>query len=427
VFFASRPIIRPRKGVSEVMGALLLIVVVVVAVAVLASFVAVAEKSAQTRQTYLTSVHNDNLQITFAQFTQLTPSASNTMCSGPTPCWASVTLTIRNLNTESSGLSQIEVAGFWADQWEEVDSTGNVIGIFGPQASSVTTTYPDLGAQMPIPARGTVFVELTFPTSTSTGVDNFPPGMATDPLVTQSITITMLSELDNFFTIVYNPPTAIAHVSIASINDQYYNRDVVSLDGSLSTAANQTSIVSYAWNVLVPYADNPSGCTDAAFSTSTQYYAATVTGETTQFLQESSLPTTSSPTVTLSDYCLTGPFEVSLTVTDSRGFTATSSPIIVAPDSNMAPTATFSACLATGTSPYTCNTSGTTIIGEVATIFGTPPALNTQMTIIDNGVSQLTPVNSTGGYQFICPSGTTTTTVQVLLNALPPQTLMCPT
>ena len=408
--FSSRPIIKPRRGVSEVMGALLLIVVVIVAVATLASFVAVAEKSAQTRQTYLTSVQNDKLQITFAQFTlnasdSLSLPPNNYCPAGPVSCWASVTMTIRNLNTEPSSLNQIKVAGFWASQWEQVDNIGTNLGFYGPQV----TSSPNLGALMPIPARGTVFITLMFPTPTSTDF----LGMSAEPLVTQSMSITMLSGLENFFTTVYDPPTTVGQVSVSSVSYQYYDRDVLSLDASQSVGANQSTLTSYQWSITVPPAGS---CNTAGLSMSTAAKVP-VMGRTTQFFQEN-FPKLlgSSPA-----YCLAGPFSVSLSVTDSRGFVGTWGPVTIADDSNMAPIASFSATTS-GSCSVSCTVSGT-----VGSIFGTATASSTTILLAYPGGQKTVVIpagSSTWGPSpsITCASGNN---ILVTLGALPAQILGC--
>lgn len=82
--FGRRRFSRRRPGISEVLGALLLIIVVVAAVASLAYFIAETEKAAQARNTYLTSVANENLQVPYAQFSPGSPSVQWELdCSTP--------------------------------------------------------------------------------------------------------------------------------------------------------------------------------------------------------------------------------------------------------------------------------------------------------------------------------------------------------
>jgi hypothetical protein len=61
-------------GISEVIGALLLIIVVVAAVASLSVFLAQATTNAENRSSYLTNLKNEILQIPFAQFAPNNPS-----------------------------------------------------------------------------------------------------------------------------------------------------------------------------------------------------------------------------------------------------------------------------------------------------------------------------------------------------------------
>src|SRR5271157_3230015 len=170
--FYVRPLSSSRRGISEVMGALLLIVVVVVAVASLATFVAQAQTNAQNRSVYLSSLKNENLQVMFAQF----------KAAGSAPSrWSNVTLTIRNTNTADSQLSQIRVGNYWVPKWYLAFSNG-------------TRTNQQFGNALPplvVPAKATenVFVDLT-------GAPKF--------LRNSSVTLTLLTTTGNFFTTVYS-------------------------------------------------------------------------------------------------------------------------------------------------------------------------------------------------------------------------------
>jgi hypothetical protein len=68
-----------------------------------------------------------------------------------------------------------------------------------------------------------------------------------------------------------------------------------------------------------------------------------LSGKTTRFLQEGGLTSlTEFQPETTGGYRLTGPFEVSLVVTDSLGFTATSNEALVSIDPAMDPVASIS-------------------------------------------------------------------------------------
>lgn len=255
--------------------------------------------------------------------------------------WSSVELSIRNSNTANSGVSQIKAGNYWF-QWKQVDSTtGNATGpLFGFG-----------GVYMPIPAKGTLNVKLDF------GV-----GGHVEPARDASITITLLTVAGNFFTTVYNSPTADGQVGVSTINDQYFNRDVVSMDGTQSQGANGSQIVSYIWTVDVEHSS--AGCTVANLGTAEDYVPVTVSGTVAKFLPEAFQSSTLNP---LSNFCLTGPFAVSLEVIDSAGFIGYTDPITVGADPNMAPPASLT--LVSNT--ITVNGMATVTV-EMTDIFGNP-------------------------------------------------------
>jgi flagellin-like protein len=311
MIIAFRPAPRRSRGISEVMGALLLIVVVIVAVAALASFVAVAQSNAESRSVYLSSVKNENLQIVFSQF-----KASK---SSPA-LWKNVTLTIRNTNTGDSQLSQVRVSNYWVPKWYLANSNGTI--------ASPAQFFGSARPPLLVPAKGTenVFLNLT-------GGPSFYRNA--------SLSITLLAATGNFFTTNYSPPTAIAQVGVATLSYQYFNRDFVSMDATRSQGSNDSQIMSYSWLVGIPYYNatygNPDGCTGAAFGNPSYYQNVKVTGELVRFFQEASIKPSQ-----LGNYCLSGPFKVGLSVIDGNGFIGNSTSTTISADPNMAPTATLS-------------------------------------------------------------------------------------
>jgi len=377
------------------MGALLLIVVVVIAVATLASFVSVAETNANNRSSLLTSLKNENLQVVNAAFQ---PTSSNPMQ------WNNLNLTIRNSNTEQSGLSQIEISNstsnYWVPSWYIINSTDQL----GMKYS------PILGQYLTFPPKATISVYLNLTNAASTLAF----------LRTSSITITLLTKAGNFFYAVYDPPTAEAQVGISSISYQHFNRDVVSLDGSESLTSNTTKITSYFWTVEVPLVNltySALDCTPAEFSNPGNYTAVTFSGETTQFLQEAF-----SNLLPPANYCLTGPFRVSLQVTNSENFISTSLPVIISEDSSMAPTATVAA----NTNGSNCSSPGT-ITATVNDIFGRPVPNATVLAAVSGSFTP--PLNSTystkanGEVIIHLDSCVAPSTVTFAVDSLPPATI----
>ena len=412
MFYASRPIIGPRKGVSEVMGALLLIIVVIVAVASLASFVSIAESNAQKRQSYITSVTDENLMITGAQF------ASSSIAPNQ---WAEIHLTVRNTNTAPSTLTQIKAGDVWLSSWSVTSqNTGDGTPVlYGGGHFSLT-----------VPAKGVVQVNLENLTCTiMTGcfANQVSEGSGLDQglLTSNSLTIELLTANGNFFNSVYNPPTSLAQVGISSLSYQYFSRDVVSVDGSKSLSSNNTRIESYSWTVEVPVtttfnATSP-GCTNTAFTYPSDHVTVGFSGELGQFHQEA-FPALS-PAV---DYCLTGPFQVGLLVTDSLNFTSTSQASIIPQDSNMAPPSSFSAFAGVPPSTTCGGVYPCTISGTVMTVLGTFPAPNTATMIINfPGGTTTASVSSTTGKYSTTITCSSAGTITVSLNQLPSQALSC--
>lgn len=310
MFFASRSIIRHRRGVSEVMGALLLIVVVVVAVAALASFVSVAEANATSRQAYLTSVKNENLQITGAQFN---PNPN----PGLTSEWYTANLTVRNTNTAPSTLSYVKVGGAWLRTWEvSGQKFGNGSDIFfgsGRSGEFVLNT-------LTIPAKGVVQVNLNF-TTVGTTKDL---GLQRN----STLTIVLLTAAGNFFTTIYDPPTAAFTESVVQTPFLSASRDLLQFNGGQSTNGNGT-VQSYQWTIEVP----PQSWNGQWNSTAVETF--TASGRIFTY-----------PEDLLSQGCFAtqkctldeaGPILVTLEVTDSNGFTSSTLPTIIAPDQALSP------------------------------------------------------------------------------------------
>jgi len=386
----SRRTVASRKGISEVMGALLLIVVVIVSVAALASFIAVAQANAENRSVYLSSVKNENLQILLAQFgaNKATPWV-----------WANVTLTVRNTNTGDSQLSQIRVGSYWIPKWYLADSNGSI----AKPAQLFGSSRPPLL----VPAKGTENVFLNF-----TG----GPGFYRNA----SMAITLLAATGNFFTTDYSPPAAVGIVGLAPVSYQYFSRDVVSLDATHSLGSNGSQIMSYDWVVGIPFnnATNPDGCTEGAFSHSSYYQNVKVTGQLERFFQEASIK----PSL-IGNYCLAGPIKVDLSVIDSNGLIGNSSSTVVPVDPNLAPTATLTA----GAGGASCG-SPITISVDVQDVFGrgVPNALVLAAHTGDIDVMPSYTMGANGMDTINGLSCTIPSTVTFTVDALPPATVSIP-
>lgn len=303
----------PRRGVSEVLGALMLIIVVVVAAASLAAFLSRAQEDAQARQSLLTSVKDENLQVQDPLFS---PQAG--------AVWKSLTVSVRNLNTAQSGVWQVQVNGQWLPSWTEVSPSNATL-----QRGSSS------GVALVVPAAATVRLYLPLYWSGIAVLDN------------QSVKVTVMSSSGSFFTSVFLPPVPVFGSTIATASYGQETRDVVQLDGSGSYSVN-ASIDGYSWAVTVP----ASSCTLAGLASDN--ITATLTGETVKYLPEALFTPAQLGDDAPSSYgaCITGPVSVALTVTDSDGLRSTSAPMVVSSeDQAIAPAVTVAcqdSCLAGG-------------------------------------------------------------------------------
>jgi hypothetical protein len=325
--------LQRRRGVSEVVGALLIILILISALASLAFFLSTSQKQAQVRNSYLSGVQDDDLQIIDAQFW---PSVDH---PGD---WANMNVTIENLSTQGSELAAIGVNGSWLRGWDEVDPLMSL----GPVNNAVP---------LAIPSKASVSVELSF-----TNATDFPYGIDNIPSISSPMTIVVESASGNFFSKLYSPPTAIGTASTQTANYGGVTRDTIDLDGSKSQAVGG-SIQSYSWRIDV--ATVAGGCTLSSPD------VFTVDGETIQYPSEMFSSGSGMTTFSLMNDCVNGPIEATLTVTDQNGFNSTSQPLVVPADPNIDPAGsiTVSKIETPGTSGTSTSATSTTLTYSAAT------------------------------------------------------------
>ncbi len=99
--FRPRVIGRKNAGISEVVGAMILLIVVVVAVGSFAYYLSATQQAAQSRQTYINSVKNEDLINQHIQLASHHISVRNSvvLCPFPTPASPSEPCPISGVNT----------------------------------------------------------------------------------------------------------------------------------------------------------------------------------------------------------------------------------------------------------------------------------------------------------------------------------------
>jgi flagellin-like protein len=395
---------RERKGVSEVLGALLLIVVVVAAVASLSVFLTQAQTNAQNRDAYIISVQDENLQVAYAQFYPNNPSiqweldAANgslshsyyvqmispstvtiTRIGSPIASYTE-TLVDGNFNNIATGVAAtvtlvapgvIDFSGtgytFNPARWTNVTITVRNLntaqsGIYQlkvndnwmPQWEQVDQTGQSLLATggptmvaLVVPAKSSVTLNLTLSTF--------------DIAKSSSIIFTVLSSAGNFFTADYSPPVAVVKSSTTLENFQITTRDVLTFDGSQSFSTG-SAVSNYMWRIDVPLVS--AGCTSGAFSNPAKFDSVYVNGPTVQYTPESLF----NPSQLTND-CISGPIRATLVVADDNGLLSTSQPIIATQDANIAPIGSLSASNVEATNATT-SAKYATVIVQVNDIFG---------------------------------------------------------
>lgn len=353
-------LMRKRPGVSEVVGALLLIIVVVTAVASLSYFLVNAQQNAQNRSSYLTDLKNENLQVVYASFSWQAVAPPPTHDQGT---WNQVVLSVRNANTLSSGLQGILVNGQYISRWYQVSAPGPFSPTGTPSAVLGTSVPPLL-----IPAKATEYIMLDGATG------SLPGGVL---LTNATLQITLVTESGNYFKTSWSPPTALPAATVSTRNYQAVPQDELTLSGGQSYAENAT-VVGYSWAISVP-----TSCGATTYDT-----AKGVGGETLAYAPEALFPTT------YATDCITGPISATLTVADSNGFNATSQPIVVPPDPSLDPPSSLSVVSVTSGLPGT-------IIIQVEDAYGTP---------VDN---EFVAAEASGGLTLMTSSSTTNTMGQV--------------
>jgi len=397
-----------RRGVSEVLGALLLIVVVVATVASLSIFLSQATANSENRNAYLTGVQNENLQVTSIQLEPSNPAVQWELDHCPTPKCppnglvvfyltpinsTAVTLNQQNTTTSSTALlvgftySQIvtgTTANIVAGPPETIGLGSGGLYTFNPATwENATITIRNLNTAQSglyqlninqnwmtswreVSQTGSVVsylgatkpaLDIIAKSSVQIYVDvgkfySFPKDAPFD--------IEVLSSAGNYFDANYAPPVAIATASSTTENYLITTRDITTLDGSHSFSSN-VAIQSYVWKIDVP---DVSGCSVSDFTVPSNYTSAYISGETVSYLPESLFPTDLSDT---SGVCITGPIRATLTIADSNGFLSSSQPIILPEDPNIAPPANINLVTA---GPFSCPLTDSPITLVVNNIYG---------------------------------------------------------
>lgn len=256
-----------NRGVSVVVGALMLIIIVVTAASALALFVSEAQKGEMERESHIAAVGNEELVVSYIDLEK-----SSTF-------WGSMNITILNLNVENSYVTAISVNDRYATNCTSDGETFN------------------LANRLLIPAAGSKEVHLNFTSDFTTRL-NISAG--------EPITIRLITSLTNSFERTFKQPTSIIRTGIEMEDLGVADRAVLVLDGSDSF--DDGSIVKWNWTLWDASNTVPQGnWSDTNKITRFEY-----SGKMVRVISNSS-----------------GPFKVRLTVKDDTKMEGTSKNITI--------------------------------------------------------------------------------------------------
>lgn len=208
-----RALIRDSRGVSNIIGALLLVAITIVAAAGFAIMVSQIQKAEMERQSLLDAVKGEKLQIM-----SISPTLNGSRISR-------LDLSVLNLDARESRVNAVLVNGRPASNFSSFDEAGN---------EANHTYYMPLE----IPAGRSRLLSVNFS-------KNYPSQYNVSSA--EPLEVTLITSRANNFKKVFFPPTAVAGVEITTEDLGIADRDVLILDGSKSF--DDGSILGYRWTI----------------------------------------------------------------------------------------------------------------------------------------------------------------------------------
>lgn len=222
---------RTARGIAEIVGTLMLILIVITAAVALAAFVATYEKQLLAEQNTANQQKLENLKI--LSITPV-PDASNSSR------WSSFSFVLASEYINPSIVDSISLNGqplqaFWA---VNLSNPNGVPVAYSSSTLSLLTLAP----------RQQVIVEVNLTLGPGGHFDSIynPSFFLT---TTDYIEVSVYTQLQNTFSAVFIPPTAIAVVSSLATYSGGLYETIPILDGSNSFAATNETVVEWDWNV----------------------------------------------------------------------------------------------------------------------------------------------------------------------------------
>jgi len=220
------------RGLSEIVGTLMLVLIVVGAAVAFSAFIASYQKQVQAEEQ---QAHNRALE----DFRVL---GMNLTLNGTTPTnVAFLNFTLANLDVQNSTVTGISLNGNPVRSYAAF--------LIDPHTGSASGTLVPPGFELNVTpgTQAWIKVNLQIGSTGPTGYSMFAPSYVLS--VTDHVKINIYTGLVNDFVQTFIPPTAVAFVSsIQSWNGMSYVNDPV-LDGSQSLQAGNATILSWDWTV----------------------------------------------------------------------------------------------------------------------------------------------------------------------------------
>jgi flagellin-like protein len=307
---------RNEEGVSVIVGTLLLILITVTAAAGLAIMVSQMQKDEMNRQSHLSSVKNEQIQITGVTFDS-GPAELDRFYWPPNSTlntsYRSVTFTLSNMNTEESRVIGISINDVYSHNFTVIADSST------PYYVPYNFSSKDPSSYLSVPASGSEKVRINFTN------DFYSPPQHIGH--NDQITIRVMTTLYNTFEKSFQPPNPVIVSNTEAQNLGTIRRETLVLDGSRSFSPGNTTIVDWSWSVQDASGTMTAGVIDQQ-------------GNCSDTLDLGPPNYTQGKMVRIQPK-LPGPFCVNLTVQDSIGMKKSSDYIVVPRNDLFIPPANF--------------------------------------------------------------------------------------
>ena len=225
-----RPLRSSRRGLSEIVGALMLVLIVVSAATVFAVFAAGYQKQLEAQQT---AQQNRNLESLGILRATPTPASNGVD-------WSTVNITVASLYINPATVTEITINDDPLEQYSAV-SLNLTTGAF----QSITI---GAGGQLQLGPRE----QLNIIVNCTQGTSNYSFYASSGFVLptTDYVKIELFTALQNIFTRVFIPPTAIAFVGTIQTSNGTGFTNLPLLDGSQSFQPVNGTLIAWSWSVF---------------------------------------------------------------------------------------------------------------------------------------------------------------------------------